>query len=345
MKKYEDKGKRPLEFNVGDKVLLKLTPQIWKKISTKTAQRALIPRYDGPFEVLKKVGAVAYRLQLPERLKVHPTFHVSYLKPYYEDTEALHLISKRNPPSNWKQFTKEVEKILDRSMSGQSKKNRRVEFLVQWKNCPEAEALWERDTTLWQFKGVRFFKWGRFVRPLLGHARHAKVHWMGIGPKGWGQHSVIVLLSLACSLVFQAWSHIKLFRGSSASCGWGLAIGASLAKAMVHAKARGEPLLVRAWPRLQSDVMLGQRHDAPKQRDAWVVMRCLRSDAMLGLWLGVCEAARLVRYNATLTKRCVALRTNADMRRGTLEANRCVGCEARCRLGIDAMVGELDDDW
>lgn len=85
MKKYVDKGQRPLEFKVGDKVLLKLTPQIWQKISSKTAHQGLVPKYDGPFEILKCVGNVAYRLKLLNRLKIHQTIHVSFLKPYHED--------------------------------------------------------------------------------------------------------------------------------------------------------------------------------------------------------------------------------------------------------------------
>ena len=85
MKKYTDCDHRPLEFQVGNKVLLKLTPQIWKKISSKTRQRGLIPKYDGPFEVIKRVGQVGYMLK---RLKLHPTFHVSFLKPYHEDLDA-----------------------------------------------------------------------------------------------------------------------------------------------------------------------------------------------------------------------------------------------------------------
>ncbi|KMT14518.1 hypothetical protein BVRB_4g072900 [Beta vulgaris subsp. vulgaris] len=83
---------------------------------------------------------------------LHPTFHVSYLKPYHEDVEGLHPTCKRNPPTIRKQFTKEVEMILDRRVLGQSKKNRRIEYLVRWKDCPETEVSWERDTTLWQFE-------------------------------------------------------------------------------------------------------------------------------------------------------------------------------------------------
>ena len=94
MKKYADRDYRPLDFQFGDKVLLKLTPQIWKKINNKTRQRGLIPKYDGPFEVIKRVGQVAYKLKLPERLKFHPTFHVSFLKPYHEDLHAERVQTK-----------------------------------------------------------------------------------------------------------------------------------------------------------------------------------------------------------------------------------------------------------
>ncbi|RVW70701.1 Transposon Tf2-8 polyprotein [Vitis vinifera] len=152
MKKYADRDRRPLEFQVGDKVLLKLTPQIWKKISSKTRQRGLIQKYDGPFEVIKRVGQVTYMLKLPERLKLHPTFHVSFLKPYHEDLDAERVQTKRAPPLVMKQFDWEIEKILDHRTMGQNRKNRRTDFLVQWKGISEIEASWERDVTLWQFE-------------------------------------------------------------------------------------------------------------------------------------------------------------------------------------------------
>lgn len=60
MKKYADEHRRHVEFNVGDKVMLKLTPQILNQKSSKTVHRGLIPRYDGPFEIMKKVGRCAY---------------------------------------------------------------------------------------------------------------------------------------------------------------------------------------------------------------------------------------------------------------------------------------------
>ena len=149
MKKYADRDRKPLEFQVGDKVLLKLTPQIWMKISSKTRQRGLIPKYDGPFEVIKRVRQVAYMLKLPERLKLYPTFHVSFLKPYHEDLDVERVQTKRASPLVMKQFDREIEKILDhRTMGHSRKKNRRTDFLVQWKGVSETEASWKRDVTL-----------------------------------------------------------------------------------------------------------------------------------------------------------------------------------------------------
>lgn len=47
----------------------------------------MISKFDVPFEVIKRVGEVAYGLQLQERMRLHPTFHVSFLKPYYKDVD------------------------------------------------------------------------------------------------------------------------------------------------------------------------------------------------------------------------------------------------------------------
>ncbi|KAG8374925.1 hypothetical protein BUALT_Bualt10G0046300 [Buddleja alternifolia] len=153
IKKYADLGRRDVEFSVGENVLLKLTPQIWKKISSKMVQRGLIPKYDGPFEILKKVGNVAYRLRLPDRLKIHPTIHVSFLKKYHED--ALKETRKQvawAPPVIRQEFDKDVQRILSHRTKGQSKKNRRTKYLVHWKGESEEDATWERDVTLWQFE-------------------------------------------------------------------------------------------------------------------------------------------------------------------------------------------------
>ncbi|GJV13598.1 putative reverse transcriptase domain-containing protein [Tanacetum coccineum] len=78
-KSYVDKRRKPLEFSVGDYVLLKVSP--WKGVVHFGKKWKLAPKFVGPFEIVKKVGPVAYRLDLPEELNgVHDTFHVSNLK-------------------------------------------------------------------------------------------------------------------------------------------------------------------------------------------------------------------------------------------------------------------------
>ncbi|GJW56642.1 putative reverse transcriptase domain-containing protein [Tanacetum coccineum] len=78
-KSYADKRRKPLEFSVGDYVLLKVSP--WKGVVRFGKKGKLAPRFVGPFEIIEKVGHVAYRLDLPEELNgVHDTFHVSNLK-------------------------------------------------------------------------------------------------------------------------------------------------------------------------------------------------------------------------------------------------------------------------
>nr|GEV88607.1 putative reverse transcriptase domain-containing protein [Tanacetum cinerariifolium] len=78
-KSYADRRTKPLEFEVGDMVLLKVSP--WKSTVRFGKRRKLSPCYIGPFRIIARVGPVAYTLELPEELKgVHSTFHVLNLK-------------------------------------------------------------------------------------------------------------------------------------------------------------------------------------------------------------------------------------------------------------------------
>ncbi|GKE14023.1 putative reverse transcriptase domain-containing protein [Tanacetum coccineum] len=78
-KSYADKRRKPLEFSVGEHVLLKVSP--WKGVVRFGKKGKLAPRFVGPFEITERIGPVAYRLRLPEELNgVHDTFHVSNLK-------------------------------------------------------------------------------------------------------------------------------------------------------------------------------------------------------------------------------------------------------------------------
>lgn len=85
MKRYVDLDRTPIEFRIGDSVMLKLMPQIMNKIKSTEVQCSLVQRYDGPFIVVKRIWKVAYQLKLHETYKLHPTFHVSFLKPYHGD--------------------------------------------------------------------------------------------------------------------------------------------------------------------------------------------------------------------------------------------------------------------
>nr|GEU29905.1 putative reverse transcriptase domain-containing protein [Tanacetum cinerariifolium] len=78
-KSYADKRRKPLEFSVGDYVLLKVSP--WKGVVRFRKKWKLAPRFVGPFEIIEKVGPVAYQLDLLKELNgVHDKFHVSNLK-------------------------------------------------------------------------------------------------------------------------------------------------------------------------------------------------------------------------------------------------------------------------
>ncbi|GKD64589.1 putative reverse transcriptase domain-containing protein, partial [Tanacetum coccineum] len=78
-KSYADKRRKPLEFSVGDYVFLKVSP--WKGMVHFGKKGKLALRFIGPFEIIEKLGLVAYRLDLLEELDdVHDTFHVSNLK-------------------------------------------------------------------------------------------------------------------------------------------------------------------------------------------------------------------------------------------------------------------------
>nr|GEV10899.1 retrotransposable element Tf2 [Tanacetum cinerariifolium] len=83
-KSYVDLKCKPVEFKVGDRVMLKVSP--WKGVVRFGKLGKINPRYVGPFKVLENIGSVAYKLKLPQELsRVHNTFHVSNLKKCYAD--------------------------------------------------------------------------------------------------------------------------------------------------------------------------------------------------------------------------------------------------------------------
>ena len=138
MKKIADKHRRELQFNAGDDVLLST-----KNLRVKGA-RKFLPRYLGPVQVIRRIGKVAYELELPANLaRLHPVFHVSLLQPYVAGSmpNTLPVWVIEDEPEY------EVDRILDHRDCKVSQKSRKTkrEFLVKWRNCPDGNT-WEPES-------------------------------------------------------------------------------------------------------------------------------------------------------------------------------------------------------
>ncbi|KAJ8768423.1 hypothetical protein K2173_021576 [Erythroxylum novogranatense] len=84
MKSYSDAHRKEMEYEVGEKVFLKTSP--WKGVLRFGKKGKLSPRYVGPYEILERIGPLAYRLALPPELShIHDVFHVSMLRRYRSD--------------------------------------------------------------------------------------------------------------------------------------------------------------------------------------------------------------------------------------------------------------------
>ncbi|KAI3825406.1 hypothetical protein L1987_06889 [Smallanthus sonchifolius] len=141
-KSYADNRRKPLEFQIGDRVMLKVSP--WKGVARFGNRGKLNPRYVGPFEILARVGPVAYKLKLPQELNnVHDTFHVSNLKKCLSDEtliipadeihidDKLHFIEEPIEISYWK-----VQKL----------RRSRIKLVkVRWNSKRGPEYTWERE--------------------------------------------------------------------------------------------------------------------------------------------------------------------------------------------------------
>ncbi|GJT12553.1 putative reverse transcriptase domain-containing protein [Tanacetum coccineum] len=139
---YADKKRKPLEFSVGDYVLLKVSP--WKGVVRFGKKGKLAPRFVGPFEIIKKIDPVAYKLDFPKELDgVHDTFHVSNLKKCLANPtlqvplDEIQVDAKLN-------FVEEPMEILEREFK-KLKHSRIAIVKVRWNSKRGPEFTWERE--------------------------------------------------------------------------------------------------------------------------------------------------------------------------------------------------------
>ncbi|GJV04525.1 putative reverse transcriptase domain-containing protein [Tanacetum coccineum] len=141
-KSYADNRCKPLGFEVGDQVLLKVLP--WKGVIHFGKKGKLAPRYVGPFKILKRIGLVAYRLRFPEELSsVHDTFHVSNLKKCLAD-ENLHVPLDEIKVDKTLRFVEEPVEIMDREVKS-LKRSKILIVKVRWNLKRGPEFTWERE--------------------------------------------------------------------------------------------------------------------------------------------------------------------------------------------------------
>ncbi|XP_043725599.1 uncharacterized protein LOC122672165 [Telopea speciosissima] len=141
-KSYADRKRQDIQFKVGEKAFLKVSPI--KGVVRFGKRGKLSPRYISPFEILARIGAVAYQLALPPSLiGVHDVFHVYMLRQYIPDSS--HLLPQQPAELIADLTNKEVlEEIVD--VKEHNLRNRSIFFVkVRWSNHSAAETSWERE--------------------------------------------------------------------------------------------------------------------------------------------------------------------------------------------------------
>jgi hypothetical protein len=140
-----NKHRRDLEFAVGDKVLLSTANIVIKT----PGKQKLLPRFIGPYEILQRVGRVAYKLKLPQEMsRVHPVFHVSLLKAYHSDgvgtvEPAAPLFYADDGVPIW-----EVEEVLAHRERKLARGKVKRSFLVKWKGFGPESNTWQPESDI-----------------------------------------------------------------------------------------------------------------------------------------------------------------------------------------------------
>ena len=145
-KTFADQHRREQSFATGQKVWLstehlKLPPGQIRKLANKRL---------GPFDIIERVGSVAYRLRLPRRLNIHPVFHVSLLQEHKESARFPRQPMRPPPVHEYEDANYYiVESILERKPAG-----RGFRYKVKWQGWPESESSWKPSSNLQNVKDM-----------------------------------------------------------------------------------------------------------------------------------------------------------------------------------------------
>ncbi|PKA60278.1 RNA-directed DNA polymerase like [Apostasia shenzhenica] len=149
-KKYYDARHKKIEFEVRDQVFLKVSSM--KGVMQFGKASKLKPRYIGPFPIIKRVGAVVYRLMLPSEMeKIHDIFHISMLRKYVPDpAQVVQFDPKQMKIKPNLSYKEEPIKILARDV--RRLRNKEIPMIkVIWNNQIEKEATWESENEMKKF--------------------------------------------------------------------------------------------------------------------------------------------------------------------------------------------------
>jgi hypothetical protein len=145
-KLYVDKHRVECTIEVGDLVYLRLQPYRQSSIKNNGTEK-LKPQFYGPYKVQRKVGAVAYELDLPRGSEIHNVFHVSCLKralgQHVVANEELPLVDEEG---HLILIPEEILEVREKQLRNMSIK----EYLVKWKNLPIEDASWENEQVIQQ---------------------------------------------------------------------------------------------------------------------------------------------------------------------------------------------------
>ena len=144
-KSYADLKMKDIEYEVGDKVFLKVSP--WRKILRFSKKGKLGSRFIGPYEILERIGPVAYRLALPlELVQFHDVFHVSMLRKYRSDGSHILPVQEIQVQANLS-YDEEPKAILAREVK--QLQNKQISLVkVLWQHNSREEATWEPEATM-----------------------------------------------------------------------------------------------------------------------------------------------------------------------------------------------------